>query len=472
MIVSAFRDKYDLAENINRHDKLKTVLREKNLGFFELIGYWDEAIAPPWDEKKDYNFEFEDDGVDGETLLKDVSTDPKFVRTPQYRNKMARDMDKAIQTHIDIKKSPEYFRGWWKKKIDDMEKGSNFRDLIYKMSKDDFVNMPSPYIRPTVEYSLFIPYNPKAGFSYSSFLKIGVELAKEGWFDQQSIIFMDRKKNTISMLSGGEYAHSFGEVSFKNISHAYSRLHSDINKSFLFEGVHFTDHNAGRMHGHMQGYIMKENEYFLELFKSMYKVEPTPIPNTKNKIKEVYQNIGTTLKACWARLDSSYPNGIQIIDVPSGFHIEKIWESPEDFGTTKEELEQLYLKHGEKKRTEGAAREEAIINSFQMGWLRVRHYIGKMDYWSLQCDDTMKRKKLLTTFCYAAIQNKWMTLNDDVVMLGFNEKGDRQDYRYSDGGIERFLSKDMANELRSKMGKKLSTTEPTGFSAYEGKRKK
>jgi hypothetical protein len=43
-IISAFKDDLSLQQNYNKHIELKRLLKEMQLGFFELIGYWDQEM--------------------------------------------------------------------------------------------------------------------------------------------------------------------------------------------------------------------------------------------------------------------------------------------------------------------------------------------------------------------------------------------------------------------------------------------
>jgi len=65
-VISAFREEYNLEENLKRHENLKGDIKNKRLGFVELLGFWDEeknitelSLLVPYKET-DYIKSFED----------------------------------------------------------------------------------------------------------------------------------------------------------------------------------------------------------------------------------------------------------------------------------------------------------------------------------------------------------------------------------------------------------------------------
>jgi hypothetical protein len=65
-------------------------------------------------------------------------------------------------------------------------------------------------------------------------------------------------------------------------------------------------------------------------------------------------------------------------------HIETIFEHPEVFGFTKDQLLSIYDKHNESPGQEGNAREEIIRDSIERGIVRVRRYASRgNEYWSI-----------------------------------------------------------------------------------------
>lgn len=96
-------------------------------------------------------------------------------------------------------------------------------------------------------------------------------------------------------------------------------------------------------------------------------------------------------------IESYWVKGNKIIDVGGSNHIQKIIQSPELFGLTKEEVEATYKKHKERLYSEGNAREELIKKAASNGWIRVRKY---NNYWSIQFDSYKKRKKTIQNLIY------------------------------------------------------------------------
>jgi hypothetical protein len=65
-------------------------------------------------------------------------------------------------------------------------------------------------------------------------------------------------------------------------------------------------------------------------------------------------------------------------------HIATILKYPSKFGYSREKLEQVFQKHGERLGQEASAREEIIKELVTKGWIRVRLYDN---YWSVNVAD-------------------------------------------------------------------------------------
>jgi len=141
---------------------------------------------------------------------------------------------------------------------------------------------------------------------------------------------------------------------------------------------------------------------------------------------------GLNVKGFWVK-------GSRIIEVQGASHINYIIDNPEDFGLDLEEIRNIYKKHGEKLGQEGDAREEIIINVSRRGWVRVRHYIRPRDYWSIQAYNERIGKKSIENFIYWALENKKMSLNDELQIF-YYETEDLEIYDYKNGGVRKFLS--------------------------------
>lgn len=64
-------------------------------------------------------------------------------------------------------------------------------------------------------------------------------------------------------------------------------------------------------------------------------------------------------------------------------HIKSVINDPDLYGYTKADIQKIYKKYGEKLGTEGKAREEIIVDLVRRNWIRMRHYLGKGEFISL-----------------------------------------------------------------------------------------
>lgn len=97
------------------------------------------------------------------------------------------------------------------------------------------------------------------------------------------------------------------------------------------------------------------------------------------------------------------PTG-KIIDVGVK-HINDIIRNPEEFGLTKNEIEQIYQKYNERMGQEGKAREEIIRNIIRRGFIRIRFY-AKQGFWSVNINDlNNKNRDLLQQWAEQVIKN-------------------------------------------------------------------
>jgi hypothetical protein len=138
----------------------------------------------------------------------------------------------------------------------------------------------------------------------------------------------------------------------------------------------------------------------------------------------------------WAILDNPT---LHVYDITSETHIKFIIENPELFNLTYEKIKKTYEDFNEPINLEGKAREALILYALSLGWIRVRHYVGRNDYWSLQCDDSKKRKRAMQTFCYWAIKNEVMTSRDDLIIVGVDNNEDYEKFDFKNGGAGTFL---------------------------------
>ncbi len=128
----------------------------------------------------------------------------------------------------------------------------------------------------------------------------------------------------------------------------------------------------------------------------------------------------------------------RIVDVTNSVHITYLNHNPTLFGLTQKKIEQIHKKYNERIGIEGNARNELIKLGCRSGWIRVRHYVGEGDYWSIQFDDWKKRKKTAIGFVRKAVRNNIVSKYDELILTGFDD-GFYKEYTYATGGAETFL---------------------------------
>jgi hypothetical protein len=129
-----------------------------------------------------------------------------------------------------------------------------------------------------------------------------------------------------------------------------------------------------------------------------------------------------------------------VYDVTFGSHVGLIIEHPELFGLTGRMIMDIYKKHGEAIGSESKAREELVGLAASNGWIRVRRYSTPKDFFSIQTDDTKKRRKDIIAFVVWALGQKIMMPDSEAKILSYNNPGDCQEYKWADGGITLYLS--------------------------------
>ena len=132
-------------------------------------------------------------------------------------------------------------------------------------------------------------------------------------------------------------------------------------------------------------------------------------------------------------------NKHDIFDVSISSHIKFIINNPEKFCLTTKVINEVYTKYNERIGFEGKAREEIIKNVLKYGWIRVRHYFGDKDYWSIQFDEWELRKKYVKSFLeWAIYEKRILRINEEIALTGFKD-GFSKVFMYLNGGIKSFL---------------------------------
>ena len=148
--------------------------------------------------------------------------------------------------------------------------------------------------------------------------------------------------------------------------------------------------------------------------------------------------------AYWV-IDSGWE--LKIIDTTGMTHISYVIRNPETFGLTTAQIQNIYADWGEKVGLEGKAREEIIKLVSKRGWMRVRHYVGRNDYWSLQVDNSQKRWRTIKGFVHYMITNKQMNPGDTAEVLGYDVEGDFKKFDFQSGGVKGILKEETMNEV-------------------------
>ncbi len=146
--------------------------------------------------------------------------------------------------------------------------------------------------------------------------------------------------------------------------------------------------------------------------------------------KGLGRRVGTV--AFWARGNEIYEN--------DGSHIAEIIRTSERFGLTLAHIRAVYDHHGELLGVEGAARAQLIREAAGNGWIRVRHYVGTPDYWSIQADRyTATRRAEILAMVKQLLSLKVM-VNGDQLKIECSEDRAQVRYLFQDGGVAKFLA--------------------------------
>ena len=109
----------------------------------------------------------------------------------------------------------------------------------------------------------------------------------------------------------------------------------------------------------------------------------------------------------------------KVIDISYNKHIHYVLEHLSEFNLTEAYVKKIFKKHNEGRRVEGKAREEIIKELSKDGWVRVRKY---NEYWSIQFDNYVKRKRTVKNFIEAAILDlRVMRTLDYLILIGFED---------------------------------------------------
>jgi len=104
------------------------------------------------------------------------------------------------------------------------------------------------------------------------------------------------------------------------------------------------------------------------------------------------------LKGYWFNAETK-----EVVDVTHSLHIIALYDNPERFGLTREEIEEAFGRHGEQPRIEGRARRELILKVVRStSWVRLREYAGREGHYvGVNMARREMREKVLAAFDFA-----------------------------------------------------------------------
>ncbi len=132
----------------------------------------------------------------------------------------------------------------------------------------------------------------------------------------------------------------------------------------------------------------------------------------------------------------------KVWSITGSHHVEFIMEYPDYFNLTLEEIREMLKSNNETIENCKVTREQLIHIACSLGWVRIRHYIGNINFWSIMCDVIKLREKNIRDFIEDfAFKNKLMDYNAKLTILGLNSDSDMDTYSPSQGGAWAFLKK-------------------------------
>ncbi len=99
-------------------------------------------------------------------------------------------------------------------------------------------------------------------------------------------------------------------------------------------------------------------------------------------------------------------------------HIRFVLDNPGLFDRTKDDLIAAFRKYGEKIGFEGKARARIIREAVDDGWVRVRHYRGKENYWSFHCSEAPNHAGEASKIVFRFIELGYISEADNVLVNG------------------------------------------------------
>jgi hypothetical protein len=141
----------------------------------------------------------------------------------------------------------------------------------------------------------------------------------------------------------------------------------------------------------------------------------------------------------------------------NNFHINHIFDNPEKYDMTRQELEDVYSKYDEKIPGEGKAREEIIKSLLKRGWIRIRKYrIKSGEYWSITIDRLTNRiNDSITDWCNQMVTRLKANINDEIKIRSVGE------------GTSDFIDIDMDGVMKLHLFRYLQESKAKKVSSYK-----
>ena len=120
-------------------------------------------------------------------------------------------------------------------------------------------------------------------------------------------------------------------------------------------------------------------------------------------------------------------------------HVAEIMKTPDKFGLTQDEIEQLYQDAGETPGREGWARERLIRMAAENGWIRVQYHGAGANQLTIQADDAEKQADVIRHFLADLVNSGRLACEESLVLTSFSS-GETVRYDWRRGGVCSYLT--------------------------------
>jgi hypothetical protein len=134
--------------------------------------------------------------------------------------------------------------------------------------------------------------------------------------------------------------------------------------------------------------------------------------------------------------------GTKVWNVTGSHHVEFMINHPDYFNMTIQEILNMFTANRETIEHDATTRDQLIRIACKQGWIRIRHYVSKLDFWNISCDRIKLREKNIREFIEDfALKNKLMQYNTKLMIIGLDSEDEMDIYEPKDGGVFAFLRK-------------------------------